>query len=413
MRILFFSDNFRPESAPPAVHVYERARLWVQGGHQVTVLCTAPNFPEGKVYPGYRNRWRSVEQVDGIRVVRVKSFIAANEGTFRRGLDFASFALSAFCFAWLEPVPDVVVSTSPQLLTPVAGLGYARLRGLPHVFELRDLWPASLAAVGMPRGLAYRLLERMELALYRGSARILAYTGAFMEDLAARGVARAKMDLVQGGANLDLFSPRPKPPAMVRALGLEGRFVVGYLGTLGMAHDLERVMEAAELLAGSKVTFLFVGGGAERARLMASAAARGLGNTLFVERQPREAMPAYWSLCDVSLVHLRASEAFRAVIPSKIFESMAMGLPILLAAPPGEGSALVAAHGAGVWVPPGRPAALAAAILKLMAAPELVRALAEASRRAAPAYSRASQAEACLKVFRKAMASARAPHRAP
>src|SRR5208282_6239797 len=105
--------NFKPEPAPPAAHVHERSLLWVRAGHQVTVLCTAPNFPEGKVYPGYKNPWRSIEYVDGIRVVRVKTYIAANEGTFRRCLDFASFALSSFCFAWLEPKPDVVVSTSP------------------------------------------------------------------------------------------------------------------------------------------------------------------------------------------------------------------------------------------------------------------------------------------------------------
>lgn len=403
MRILFFSDNFRPEPAPPAAHVYERARLWVQAGHQVTVLCTAPNFPEGKVYPGYRNRWRGVEVMDGIRVVRVKTYITANEGILRRSLDFSSFALSSFFFAFFEPRPDLVVSTSPQLFSPLAGLCHAKLRRLPHVFELRDLWPASLAAVGMKKGLAYRLLERLELRLYRGSRRVLAFTGAFVEDLAGRGIAREKIDLVLNGANLALFSPRPKDPELVRELGLEGRFVVGFLGTLGMAHGLDSALEAAELLRDAPVSLLLVGGGAERKRLVELAAAKGLTNVVFVERQLKEAMPRYWSLCDASLVQLRDSPLFAGVIPSKIFESMAMGLPILYAVPAGEGSAIVERHGAGICVPPADPAALAAAIGRLMQDTDLRRSLAQAALAAAPGYSREIQAEACLEVFRKAL----------
>ena len=403
MKILFFSDNFRPEPAPPAAHVYERARLWVQAGHEVTVLCTAPNFPEGKVYPGYRNRWRGVEIVDGIRVVRVKTYITANEGLVRRSLDFSSFALSSFCFAFFEPRPDVVISTSPQLFSPLAGLCYAKLRGLPHVFELRDLWPASLAAVGMRKGFVYRLLERLEMALYRGSRRILAFTGAFVEDLVGRGISREKIDLVLNGANLSLFTPRPKDAELARELGLEGRFVVGFLGTLGMAHGLESALEAAELLREEPVSLLLVGGGAERKRLMELAAARGLTNVVFVERQLKEAMPRYWSLCDASLVQLRNSALFDGVIPSKIFESMAMGRPILYAVPRGEGSTIVERHGAGLCVPPADPQALADAIRRLMGDESLRSSLAAAALKAAPTYSREKQADACLEVFRKAM----------
>jgi glycosyltransferase involved in cell wall biosynthesis len=232
---------------------------------------------------------------------------------------------------------------------------------------------------------------------------VLAFTGAFVEDLAARGIPREKIDLVLSGANLELFSPRPKDPELVRELGLEGRFVVGFLGTLGMAHGLESALEAAQLLQDEPVSLLLVGGGAERMRLMEMAAAKGLDNVVFVERQLKEAMPRYWSLCDASLVQLRDSPLFAGVIPSKIFESMAMGLPILYAVPAGEGSAIVERHGAGICVPPADPTALAAAIGRLMRDRELQRTLAAAALAAAPGYSREKQAEACLEVFRKTL----------
>jgi colanic acid biosynthesis glycosyl transferase WcaI len=403
MRILFFSDYFSPEPSPPAAHVFERARLWVQAGHQVTVLCTAPNYPEGKIYEGYKNRWRSQEQLEGIRVVRVKSYICANEGLFRRSVDFGSFALSSFFFAFFETKPDIVISTSPHLLVPLAGLTFAKFRRLPHVFELRDLWPASLAAVGMRKGLVYRLLERMELALYRGSKRILAFTQAFIEDLSVRGIPREKMDLVLNGANLTLFTPRSRDQELAKELGLEGRFVVGFLGTLGLPHSLEHALDAASLLQHEPVSFLFVGGGTERKRLMELAASKDLNNVVFVERQLKEAMPRYWSLCDASLIQLRNSPLFGGVIPSKIFESMAMGLPILFAVPKGEGSAIVEKHGAGICLPPGDAAALADAIRRLAGDEALRRSLSKASLAAAPSYSREKQAEACLEVFRKAI----------
>lgn len=405
MRILFFSDHFYPEPSAPAAHVYERAKLWVSQGHAVTVLCSAPNFPEGRLFPGYRNAWRSVENLEGIRVVRVRTYITANEGTFRRTLDYLSYALSAFPMSLAERRPDVVISTSPHLFVPLAGVLHARVRRVPHVFEIRDLWPASIAAT---RALAHRArslraLERLELFLYRRSARILALTPAFKSDLVRRGIPPEKIDVVINGANLDLFRPgAPRDPQLQTELGLEGRFVVGYLGTLGLAHGLENVLDAAELLDGTEVTFLFVGVGAARAELQERARSRGLANVVFVGRQEKSAMPRYWALCDASLVHLRADPLFETVIPSKIFEAMAVGVPTIYAAPRGEGSRIVEQHAAGLVVAPMDPAALATAALSLARDAPLRARLASAAARAAPLYSRARQAEDSLAVLQRA-----------
>src|SRR5688572_14607562 len=114
MRILFFADNFKPETNAPATHIYERCRYWVQWGHEVTVITCVPNFPEGKVFAGYKNRLRQVEYIDGIRVVRVWSYVTANEGFLRRTLDYLSYVPTSLFFSLFEERPDVVISSSPQ-----------------------------------------------------------------------------------------------------------------------------------------------------------------------------------------------------------------------------------------------------------------------------------------------------------
>lgn len=405
MRILFFADNFKPETNAPATHIYERCRYWAAWGHQVTVVTGAPNFPEGRVYPGYKNRLRSVETIDGIRVIRGWTYITANEGTLRRTLDYASFVPSAVLNTLGEERPDVVISSSPQLFTTLAGVIYSKLRGVPHVFELRDIWPASIAAVsGLKPGRMIRLLEKLELWLYDQSRRILSFTESFKHDLTRRGVVSEKIDTVINGASLDLFSPqRQRDAELEQKLNLRGRFVVGYLGTWGLAHGLENVIETALLLRDQPVTFLFVGGGAAREMLTELVARHRLTNVLLIPRVDKRELARYWSLCDASLVHLKNDPLFATVIPSKIFESMAVGLPMLYVGPPGEGDRVVLEHTAGLIVPPAEPEQLAAATRQLLEQPELRAALARNSEAAAPLYSRERQARRGLNVLRRAI----------
>jgi colanic acid biosynthesis glycosyl transferase WcaI len=404
MNILFVSDNFPPERNASASRVYERARYWVDWGNSVTVLTGAPNFPDGKVFDGYRNHWRKVEELDGIRVVRLKTFIAPNEGVGLRTLDFLSFMLAASIAGLFEKRPDVIAATSPQFFSAVAGHFLARMQKRPFVFELSDLWPASIEAVGAMRaGIALRTIEKMELALYRRSARVVALTNAFRDNLIDRGIPPEKIKVVINGADAARYAPRERKPALMQKLGLAGCFVVGYIGTLGLAHALERVLDAAEILsANDRIRFLFVGAGAARARLISEAARRGLSNVVFVPAQPKGAMPDYWSVCDLALVHLKNSPLFSTVIPSKIFEAMAMGLPIMLASPEGEATAIIHSNSAGVVVPPEQPNALAQAVLDLQQSSARLSELAANSLRAAPLYSREKQAREMLSVLQEA-----------
>ena len=406
MNILFLSENFPPETNAAATRVFERACYWVRWGHQVTVITCAPNFPRGKLFAGYENRWRQVEDMAGIRVVRVKTFITRNEGVVLRTVDFLSFLFTGASAALFEKRPDVVVATSPQFFTAVAGWMVGAARGDPFIFELGDLWPASIVAVGaIHHSVALKWLERFELFLYRRSACVVALTQAFKENLTARGTSPDKIAVVVNGVDLFRYAPRPRDETLSELWDLKGRLVVGYIGTHGMAHGLRNVLDTADRLRDEKnLRFILAGAGAERSALMAEARNRRLDNVVFVPPQPKDNMPAIWSLCDVALVHLRNADTFKGVIPSKMFEAMAMGLPIILATPEGEASRIVAEDRAGIWVPAEDPDALAQAIRRLMYDSEARRTLAAQSLAAAPKHTRENQARKMLAVLELAAA---------
>ncbi len=406
MRILFFAEQFWPETNAPAIHVHERAKIWVRMGHSVTVVTSAPNFPEGRLFAGYQNRWRQVEWKDGIKVLRVKTFISPNQGLLRRFLDHASYCLSALLFSLPEASADVVLSTSPQLLVPLAGVLHAWLRRIPHVFELRDLWPASITAVGAVQpGALISLLERLELWLYRRSQRVLVFTDSFRRDLERRKIDPMGIEVTPNGTDLEMFQPGLRNPDILQELGLSNRFIVGYIGTLGMAHGLGSVLAAAKSLASDGVTFLLVGPGAAKEDLERQAHAMGLDNVVFLPRQPREAMPALWGLCDVALVQVKETEVFRTVIPSKLYEAIAMGLPICFAGPDGEASELVRRHGVGLVISSGDATELARAVRAFQNDKALLAASRAASIQARAFYSRTAQAERTLDALRRVVDS--------
>jgi len=403
LKILFLADNYPPETNAAALRVHERAVHWLKWGHQVTVITSVPNFPEGVVHEGYRNRWRQEEVIDGIRVIRVKTFIAPNKGVTLRILDFMSYMATSWWAGLFQGRPDVVVATSPQFFCAVSGGWLARIKRVPFVFELSDLWPASIRAVGAMRNRRIlKTVEKMELAMYRRATRIVALTDAFRADLVERGIDGGKIDVVRNGSNHDFLQPGPPDLDLARSLGVEGKFVVAYVGTQGLAHGLLNVLEAAERLRDEpEVVFLFVGAGATTESLKSAARDRRLTNVVFVDRQPRERIVDYWRIADVSLVHLKNDPVFATVLPSKIFESMAMGLPMIYAGPAGEASELIHQHKAGVVVPPGNPAALAKAVLELKGDPLRYESLAAASRAAAPLHTRETQAEQFIEVLER------------
>lgn len=410
MRILFLTENFPPETNAAATRVFERACYWAKWGHEVTVVTCHPNFPEGKVYEGHENAWKTTEEMAGLRVIRVKTYIAANRGTARRMADFISFFFTGGLAATLAPKHDVIVATSPQFFAAVAGWVAGLVRRTPFVFELGDIWPKSITAVGaMKKSLFIRLFEKFELFLYRRSAAVIALTRSFKRDLVSRDIDADKIAIVINGVDLPRYAPRDRDPELARQWDLEGRFVVGYVGTHGMAHALSNVVAAAEVLEKhgiDKVTFMLAGAGAERDMIIERAKASGVdGKQMrFLPMQPKAMMPAVWSLCDVALVHLKDSPTFAEVIPSKIFEAMGMGLPVLIAAPEGEATDIVRDDKAGLVVPAEDPEALADAALKLCEDTDLRQQLATASHGAAALHSREAQARQFIEVLDEVVA---------
>ena len=391
MHILFLTDNFPPEGNAPATRTYEHAKEWVKAGHQVTVITCAPNFPEGKVYQGYRNAWYQSSDMAGIRVIRVKSYISANKGFLLRILDFMSFMVTSFFAGLFVKKIDVVVATSPQFFTAVSGWALSAVKRKKFVFELRDIWPASITAVGaMKKSIAIKWLEKLELFLYKRADLIVSVTHAFKSELVERGVDKSKIQVVLNGVDLDKYQPIvTKSEKFLTQFGLTGKFVVGYIGTHGMAHGLEKVIAAAELLNGSpEIQFVFAGGGAEREKLQTLAIEKGLKNVTFIPRQPKENMPELWTVCDISLISLKDAALFKTVIPSKIFESMGMGLPMLGFIPKGEATDILERYKAGYLVSPENEHALAVAIETIKNDKNLYNELANNSLRAAKSFDR-------------------------
>ncbi len=411
MHILFLSDNFPPEVNAPATRTFEHCREWVKAGHRVTVVTCAPNFPRGKVYQGYRNRpWQS-EWQDGIRVVRVWSYVTANEGVVRRTLDYLSYMVSAVLAAPFVRRVDLVVGTSPQIFTACAAYAVSRMKRVPFVFELRDLWPGSIRAVGALRdGATLRWLERLELFLYRRAARIVTVTRAFKDALNDRGIDPGKIEVVTNGVDLSRFHPRPKDPELEAQYGVAGAFVAGYIGTHGMAHGLTTVLDAAQQLknaeSGRRFQFLMLGDGAMKAGLVEDAAKRGLDNVKFLDSVPRDQVSRYWSLLDACIVHLKKEPLFATVIPSKLFEAMAMGIPVLHGVT-GESAELVTSEGVGLTFEPGNAAALRDALLRLAADEDLRQRLRANAAAAAKSYDRRALAGQMLAVLERSAAEAR------
>ena len=411
MHILFLTDNFPPEVNAPASRTHEHCRQWVAAGEQVTVITCAPNFPKGRVFDGYRNKLWQEETMDGIRVIRVWSYITANEGFTKRVLDYMSFMLCAFIASlWVRRV-DVVVGTSPQFFTAVAAWAVGAVKRVPFVFELRDLWPESIKAVGaMKESAVIRLLERVEMFLYRRAARIVSVTHSFRKTLMRRGIDGNKIEVVTNGVDVSRFSPREKDAALQRELGFEGCFVAGYIGTHGMAHALETLLQAMHQLQahaqGQHIRLLLLGDGARKAHLQAEAASLGLTNVVFVDTVPKDMVARYWSLLDVSVIHLRQTELFTTVIPSKLFECMGMGIPVLHGVA-GESAGIVEREGCGVVFEPENSAELVARLLELQSNPGLRNQLREAGLRAAGRYDRKNLALGMLGVLRSIRAGDR------
>ena len=370
MRILFFSHYFPPEGNAPASRTYEHCVRWVRAGHQVTVITCVPNVPTGVPYDGYHNRWRpQYEIMDGIQVIRVWTLLAANAGFVLRILNYLSFMLSAICVGLFVKRPDVLIATSPQFFCGWAGAVVQFVRRVPFVLEVRDIWPESITAVGAMRiGFAVEVLKWLERRLYLSADHLVTVGTGYRDNVTSKVRVNDRISVIYNGVDGDVFLPRPPDTGFRERYGMHNRFLCSYVGTIGLAHGLETVLNAAEILKDSghnDFGFLLVGDGARRRSLERDVQERGLSDIVkFTGRLSKSEIPRVLSSSDTVLVHLRRCDLFTTVIPSKIFETMAMQRPIIMGVR-GESADIVRAADAGIEMEPGNSDSLIWCLMQL------------------------------------------------
>lgn len=401
MRILLLTDNYPPETNPPALRCSMHAERWIERGHHVNVVTSFPNFPDGKLLGGYRQSLFKRETLDTVDVLRVPTLIFPNRGIFLRILDFLSFMITSSVASMFVGRPDVVIATSPQFFTGVAGWFVSRWYRRPFVFEVRDLWPDSIVAVGaMKEGAAIGFIRRIEQFLYRQADMIVTVTSSCREMLVARGIDGNKILVVTNGSDSAKLTPGPAPAELRHRLGVEEKIVVSYIGTVGMAHGLQLILDAADScrVRLPQVQFLIVGSGAELSDLQQQASRRGLGNVTFVGRVSHDEVVDYWRLSDITLVVLKDTPLFRTVIPSKIFEALATGTPIITNVH-GELQAVLEPLGAAEIIEPDSVPALVNAIEKLAGDPAYRQKFSDGGIEGARRYDRVALADKLLEAL--------------
>ena len=383
MRLLFLTQYFPPEISAPSARVSELCRNWAQNGVQATVVTAFPNHPTGIIPPAYRGKLLAEEKVDGYRVLRSWIYPAANRDFFKRLVNFLSFFVSSIITGTLRGGPcDLVIATSPQMFVGLSGWFVSVFKRTPFVLEVRDLWPESAIELKVLRNrILVWLSKGLERFLYRHASLVVAVSQSIRDAILKEGVPAERILVLPNGIDRSLFFPASRDNEKRAELGLKDEFIVSYIGTHGMAHGLEVVVDAANILReNSHIHFLFIGEGARREAVMSYSQKLGLKNVTFMNSQPRSEVPQWYSASDLGLVVLKDLPVFRTVLPSKMFEIMASEWPLLLVAN-GECADLVQSSGVGRVVPPEDPQRLADAILELSHSPEICQDLAEKGRR--------------------------------
>lgn len=380
--ILFITSYYLPEKGAAGVRLGETASRLVKQGHTVTVLTTLPNYPLGVVPPEYRKRLPQEEVLDGVKIIRVWSYISSSKSFLRRILAQLSFGCLSPLFAGKRiDRPDLIIIESHPLFNTIGGRFLAWRNHCPFVLAVSDLWPESAVQLGVLRNrLLIKLAEWLEWSSYRRASFIWALSKGIYERIVEGGIPRKRMLLLTNGADLSLFTPMPQAQARTE-LGWGNYFTVLYAGTFGLSHKLATILEAAECLREyTDIQFVFVGDGVEKASLIAQVQEHKLTNVIFREAQPHELMPKVLASADVCLVPMRKLPLFEGRLPLKMFEIMACARPFVLGVAGEAYQLAVQEAGAAIAVEPEDASALASAILYLYKHPEEIECLGRQGR---------------------------------
>jgi glycosyltransferase involved in cell wall biosynthesis len=414
VKILYLSQYFPPEMGAPSARAVELAQHWARAGHHVSILTGFPNHPTGVVPAEWRGRLRHLmyrEKSGDVDVFRTWLWPLPNRKAHERMRNYASFCISAALRGLTIPRPDVIVATSPQLLVGLSGFWLGSTRRIPFVFEVRDLWPESLTAVGIGSedSLLHNALSKIARLLYDRSDHIVVVTPAFKDRLIEHwSVPPDKISVVENGVETETFSPAASSEKDVRKqLGTEGKFVASYIGTMGNAHGLETLLDAAQSLQDNpKFVFLLIGEGAEKERIKGEVHTRLLTNVRVLDQQPRETIPAFILASDACLVLLKKTDIFKTVLPSKMLEFMSCARPVILGVE-GQAREILENAGAGLAIEPENAEALVQALNYLAENPDTARNFGQKGREyILEKFSRARTAEKYIHVLEQVVKKA-------
>ncbi len=366
MRILFVTQYFTPETGAASERLSGMAIHLSKLGHNVTVITAFPNYPFGKIYPGYRRKLFSVEKIQGVRVVRVWLFTTPDSRPFARLANYLSFLCSSILAGLWTGGADCVVATSGPLFAALAGYVLSRVKKTRFYFDVRDIWPERIyAGTNMKRGALIKVLEKLELFLYRKSAGIVAVTQGVRNNIVSKGVSAEKVTVITNGVDSDIFFPQPKNGMLAEKLGIrETTFTVIYVGTLGLLQDLSLIAACAERLKPyGDIMFLIVGSGAKRDEFVSMIKSRGLANVKVLPAVPQRELCDYVNLSNLGINANTAHPHNMMALPVKMFPYMACAKPVVFANG-GEVASLIEKYEIGQCVPPGDVEAFAGAILK-------------------------------------------------
>jgi len=382
MRILFLSQYFPPEVNAPASRVSELSKCWAEAGEGVTIITTFPNHPTGVVPEEYRGKGFQKEEVDGCTVLRTWIYVTPNSGFFKRVLSFLSFMISSIFAGVFRSGPcDVVIATSPQIFAGFAGWVVSVFKRKPFVLEIRDLWPDSAIQLGILRNsILIRLSRWLERFLYRKATILVTVSKSIQEVLVHHKGDKENVLYLPNGIHPHFFAPGDRLNEKRNLIGVGDEFVVSYIGTHGLSHGLDRLVEAAHLLRErSDIHFLFIGDGAKKEDTLRKSRELALEKITFLPSEPKEDMPAWYAASDVSIVSLLDLPIFTTAVPSKMFEVMACERPVLLIAK-GEAADLLDGSGGGVVLTDGTPEKIAATLLELAQDPRRCKSYGKAGR---------------------------------
>jgi glycosyltransferase involved in cell wall biosynthesis len=332
MKIVVICHYFPPEIGAPSARIYEMAKHWVDLGNEVHVITCFPNHPTGIIPDEYKGMKYKEEDVDGIHVHRNYVYATPNKGFIKKTLGHISFMLSSILISMKKiDKPDVIITSSPTFFSIFSGYWYSLRKKADFILEIRDLWPAAMIELGVMReGLMTKVLEEMELFFYRKSKKLIMVTQSFKENVVSRGINEDKVYVITNGVNQELFYPKGKNQELINKYNLQNKFVISYVGAHGISQNLSTILDVAKKLRECKtIEFLFVGEGAEKDRLKQIAKEKELSNVQFIDAQSKELMPEFYNLSDLCLIPLKNIELFKTFIPSKMFEIMACGVPIV------------------------------------------------------------------------------------